>query len=234
MRKRAFCPCGYEGRKDYVMKTHIPNCKAKFLLEKMNNEIRCLQDEKIEMLEAIRQKDDKIQFLYDNLNKKDQMLLSLTKKSVTHNTSNFININVCAFGSEKDIDRSEVIGLLKNPSSSVPTYIKWKHLSKGRENIKMSNIRGSTCQIVEEENGSKKWVHRDKGPFLTNLVDLNLEELLHKYSANTVCKAWEIWYKANQLDRDGYENTPEFKRIIKEVECIMFNSRTQNAESTDD
>lgn len=230
MRKRSICVCGYEGRSDYVKNTHEPNCKAKFKIENLETELITLktqfQIETNKLKTTIQTKDNKIQTLFENLQHANENIIKLTKQQkTTHTINNVVNINVSPFGFEPDLDRLEVISLLKNPCNSIPKYIELKHFQKGNQNIKIQNLRSSQIQVVEDGEHGKKWVYKDKLTTLTHLVDINLDELIDKYSADTICKAWKIWYEGNNLNKNGYENTPEFKRIVKEVECILLNSR---------
>lgn len=228
MRKRGFCVCGYEGRSDYVKRTHEPNCKAKMKIESLQNELEDLKTkflhESINLHNLIQVKNEKIQDLYSDLQKANENVLRLTKQKTSHTINNVLNINVKPFGSEPDIDKQVVLSMLKNPSNSIPQYIEMKHFKKG-QNIKIQNIRSNQLQVIEEHADGKRWVHRDKMTTLNHLVDFNLDELLEKYSADHVCKAWKIWYESNNLHKDDYINTPEFRRIVKEVECILINYR---------
>ena len=51
-----------------------------------------------------------------------------------------------------------------------------------------------------------------------------MEELAENYDARN-CDTYATWLKREGLEEDGYDKKPEFKRVKKEVERMIVNSR---------
>lgn len=110
-----------------------------------------------------------------------------------------------------------------NAAESIPKYVKLKHFTDDtNRNIKLSNIRGNTVQVLESDGqGNKCWVHRDRKELVEKLTDANLEELLDKHDALRF-RAWRNWYLDARLGKTGYDKTPSFRNAVKSVDMLLM------------
>lgn len=156
----------------------------------------------------LRQKNDEI-----------QRLLREPKITQTNIT------NIYPYGKEPDLSEHSVKQLLFPPENSVPEYIKLKYFTQAGGNLKLTNIRSRTMQIVEEDvDGNLKWVHKDKNDVLNELAESNLEELKEKYGANKLV-SWKKWY--DDLGDDCYDKF-QWKTLTNKIELVLLNNRESN------
>jgi hypothetical protein len=171
---------------------------------------------------VIKDKDKEIKKTYKIIEKNNRKIEKLLRSSV----SNTININICAFGKEPQIEREKVIPLLKMPADAVPKYIKMKHFDEnGEGNVKILNERGKFIQVLEEDtNGIKRWVKRDKNKTISDMTELNLDELIEKYNAQKVV-FFKHWYEACGLNKEGFDKRIEWRQLLRQVELLFLNHR---------
>lgn len=141
-------------------------------------------------------------------------------------TNNFNILNICPFGQEPAIQHEDVKPLLTLPAKSVPKYIQMKHFtSSDTKNVCLTNVRGNTIQVVEEDqDGTRKWVQRDRNQTIYDMTESNLEELKEKHKALRVA-VWKQWYEESGLSGNGYYKTDAWKEIQKQVELLLLNNR---------
>ena len=185
MKRRSNCLCGYEGRVDHVNQ-HKLKCKAYPIIEKLESEKIQLETQctilktqltnpestvalKIE-IEKLRKDNNKLhesnEKLHAEIYKKNAKIQKLMKEP-KNVTNNFNILNICPFGQEPPIQHEDVKPLLTLPAKSVPKYIQMKHFtSSDTKNVCLTNVRGNTIQVVEEDQyGTRKWVqHRGQSP----------------------------------------------------------------------
>ena len=101
-----------------------------------------------------------------------------------------------------------------------------KHFdSEGVGNVRIPNVRGNTIQVIEEDaNGKRKWVKKDKQRTIFDMTNLNLDELVEKYGAESTT-LWKMWYENSGLSKEGYDKTKEWKELVKKVELVLLNNR---------
>ena len=233
MKKRSSCVCGYEGRKDSVLR-HKNTCKALSVIETLQEKVQKLEGEQsilpiIQKLEhELEQTKAELHEANIKLKEKDQYIEKLLNKTKVTNINNNINIyNVCPFGQEPQLAHKDVAALLKMPAESVPKYIQMKHFdSENGGNVRIPNIRSNIVQVVEEDakTGHRKWVKRDKTKTISDMAERNLDELVEKHGAKGVA-IWKQWYEGSGLAKDGYDKTKEWRDIIKKVELVLLNNR---------
>jgi len=142
-----------------------------------------------------------------------------TIRKITNNVNN-VTINIIPFGQEKRLDHNIVLPLLQTPSDSVPLYIKLKHMDNNF-NLKMNNARSKTIKLMKvDESGAARWVSMDKKKTIADIAENNLDELREEYNAEDV-QLWHDWYYSSKLDQFGFDNQPEWKRMLKKIENIL-------------
>lgn len=222
------CPCGYVSSDCSNIKRHKKGCKK---LMSIDFEVKLLELQKIierKDMELLS-KDAQIEALNNKIESYTKSALSSGTTNV-YNNNNQYNINIIPYGLEPVLDKEKVMNLLDKPDESVPRYIEMKHFLRGdTANVRITNKRGSTCQIVEEDVNSKRrrWVETDKKILLTDMAETNLDELRDTFDAETNV-IWKSWYRSNGLHEDGYDKRDEFKKMVKAVENVIITNRCQN------
>ena len=87
----------------------------------------------------------------------------------------------------------------------------------------MLNCRGKTVQVVESTSDGKKWVEKDKKEILYEMTDKGLNELID-FGVEHIAP-WNDWYTNQNLDKEGYDKTREFKNLEKQSEILLKNER---------
>ncbi len=147
--------------------------------------------------------------------------------------SNGLDISAITIFDETPLPKvSEVkrmLSTLRTDSSaaeSIPRYLIMKHFSVlENRNIRLSNIRGQTVQMVETDmEGNKKWKHRDRNEMLKQLVETGMEELENQFGAKKY-SVWCSWYTKEGLDSDGYDKKPGFRDLVKRVDHMLMSEQ---------
>ena len=118
-------------------------------------------------------------------------------------------------------------------AETIPKYIRLKHFAADEtRNIKLTNVRGSTVQLIETEkggdDGERKWCHRDRKSVVASLTDSNMEELKEVFGADK-CSAWLDWYEKNGLGSSRFHKQPGFIELVKLVDrMLMSEGRKSN------
>ena len=108
-----------------------------------------------------------------------------------------LKINRGPDGSEPGLEKSKVRELRNRQGESGPRYIEMKHVaSEDTANVRITNKRGNTCQIVQEDVFSKKrrWVEMDKKLVIADMAEVNLDELRDTFKAEDNAM-WRQWYR---------------------------------------
>ena len=139
------------------------------------------------------------------------------------------NVNIYCFGDEPKPSSEDVRKLLDFPEDSVSEYMRLKHFAhQDTANMRSKNKR--ELEIYEEDMMEQqkrgRWMSRLKNDMLPCLTQQNLTELLEDYDAETV-EVWRNWYESTDLDKNGYNNTEEFKKITAKIEEIINNNKGQ-------
>ena len=197
------CECGYQSTSGARnLQRHKKSCLRRIIVIK-DNQINDLVSQVTSLKQEVEQ-------------------LKINQKTI-----NNFNINIIPFGSEPSLTTDEVKPLLYRPFDSVPKYIELKHFGKeNTANIRISNKRGNTIQILEHDSTKKRmrWVEKDKKEEINKLTDLNLDELKDRYSADKV-GVWRQWYNESGLADNGYDKTQTWKNLVKQVENVLVTNR---------
>ena len=174
----------------------------------------------IYLREQLKQKDEEIRRLKEQIHSNNNININSNI-----NINNTVN-NIFPFGKEPMVNHTDATRLLHKPSTSVSKYVELKHFRKPETaNVRISNLRGNTIQVVEQDQtGRRKWVTRDKKATISEITETNLDELVDIHKAGSVSR-WNLWYEKNKLNEDNFDQTPEYKNIMKAVELTIINSR---------
>lgn len=142
--------------------------------------------------------------------------------ATTYNTTN--NVAMVNFGEEPEVHRDLVRPLLTNlpPMDSVPRYVQLKHFTKPEtSNVRIRNKKHRICQIVEADaNNQQRWVDRDRTRIVSQITEKSLDELIEDHNA-TSSRAWRAWYEGAGLGLDGYDKTPTFQQLVRDVDNVI-------------
>jgi hypothetical protein len=147
------------------------------------------------------------------------------------NVQNNVTINIVPYGREEPLTNAQVRSILSSiPSESVPKYIEMKHFRRPENsNIRITNKRGRTLQIVEEDTNKRlRWVDKDRKTMLSAITDTSLEELIDHFDAEKY-KSWNNWFETSGLKDEGYDKTDAFKEIMTKVENMITSQSPKNA-----
>ena len=141
-------------------------------------------------------------------------------------TTNSLNVNILAYGTEPIPDTHEVKQILVPPETSVARYIALKHFrDPSTSNLRISNKKSKTIQVVELDiNNDLRWTERNRKEMIEKMVDENLEELTETHGAVKVEK-WRRWYKSSGLEEEGYDRTEAYRKIQQDVENMLLSQR---------
>ena len=167
-------------------------------------------------------------------NKKLRMKLR-TNGTTMRNCNVCIVNNVFPYAKEPPILSPAVVKeLLRHPSESIPKFVQMKHFTGPTcsRNIHLPNRRGNTVQVIEECNGTLRWVHKDRRTLVDNLVERHMEELREHYEADHV-RAWRQWFIATGLNSSDARLSSEWKDQINKVDLILMNHQDSAKQLTD-
>ena len=141
--------------------------------------------------------------------------------ATNYNTTN--NVSIVNFGEEPKVDRDLVRPLLTSlPIESVPRYVQLKHFTKPETcNIRIPNKKLKCLQLVEEDaNHVQRWVDKDRDKMVSLITERSLDELIEDHDA-TSSRAWRAWYEGAGLGLDGYDKTPTFQQLVRDVDNVI-------------
>lgn len=198
---------------------HKRSCLACPIIESLQHENDKLKEltEKTPILSDVMEENRN---LHNELRQKNDEIQRLLREPKINN--NYNKITIYPFGKEPDVAEEVVRKLLIPPSDSVPKYIEHKYFTRGGGNLKLTNIRSRTMQIMEEDDsGTPKWVHVDKINVLQELAESNLEELKDRYGASE-WKMWKKWYDG--LGDECYDKM-QWRDLVNKIELVLINNR---------
>ena len=199
------CICGYNIVAH--MARHKRTCKVKKVTEKLLQENEQLRNEITELKARL-----------------DEC------RNSRPNVQNNVTINIVPYGREEPLTNAQVRSILSSiPSESVPRYIEMKHFRRPESsNIRITNKRGRTLQIVEEDSNKRlRWVDKDRKTMLSAITDSSLEELIDQFDAEKY-KIWNDWFETSGLKDEGYDKTDAFKEIMSKVENMITSQSPKN------
>ena len=236
------CPCGFKSPIKFTVERHLKTCKT-LRAASMEVDEAALVDLKQSLaakellLSAANARVDALESEVDRLTKENRELKKRKSGSVT-NITNHITVNLPAFhifssGLGKGMisrdyslpDRALVQSLLRDPASAIPKYIEAKYFATQTPSIVLPNVKKPELRVVEKgRDGERRWVTVDKGETIESMIDRGFEELEENYNAKRV-KPYANWIEREQLEEDGFDKTPAYKRVKKDVEMVIMNSR---------
>lgn len=220
------CVCGYNTTSQ--MARHQRTCK-KFAIQTL--EVRCNDA----LQECAKLTTDNEQLSTEN----EQLRNEITElrarldecRNARPNVQNNVTINMVPYGQEERLTNAQVRTILSSiPSESVPRYIEMKHFRRPEHsNIRITNKRGRTLQIVEEDSNKRlRWVDKDRKTMLCAMTDTSLEQLIDQFNAENY-KIWNDWFEGSGLKHEGYDKTEAFKEIMTKVENMITSQSPKNA-----
>jgi regulator of replication initiation timing len=225
MKRKMACVCGYNTTNQIAR--HQKTCK-KFAIQTL--ETRCNDAlQKCSTLET-----DNERLCTDNEQLRNEITELKTRldecRNSRPNVQNNVTINIVPYGREEPLTNAQVRSILSSiPSESVPRYIQMKHFRRPEHsNIRITNKRGRTLQIVEEDSNKRlRWVDKDRKTMLSAITDSSLEELIDRFDAEKY-KIWNNWFETSGLKDEGYDKTDAFKEIMSKVENMITSQSPKN------
>ena len=107
----------------------------------------------------------------------------------------------------------------------MPEYIKAKHFSDEEPSVVLPNVKKPELRVVQKgRDGISRWATVDKDETIERMVSRGIDELEDTYEALRI-KAYAAWAKQEGMDADGFDKRPAYKKIKKDVETVLLQSR---------
>lgn len=177
------CACGYATPDRGNWNRHQRTCAASSATD--------VHDQLVRLREALCEKDRQLaaheQRLRDTselIELKDRQideLLSAAREErkrprvITHSMK--VVLVAPAYGAEPPPDVENVVKLLDDPSTSVREYVRLRHLAGKAQNVRLTNKRSKTIEVVRDVDGIKRWVHEDMKMLVEDMVDTSRTDL---------------------------------------------------------
>ena len=237
------CPCGFKSHIKFTVERHLKTCKT-VKAASMEVDEAALLDLKQSLaakellLSAANARVDALESEVGRLTKENRELKKRKSGSVTNITNN-ITVNLPPFhvfssslgkgtiSTDYSLpDKSLVKSLLlRDPASAVPKYIEAKYFATQTPSIVLPNVKKPELRVVEKgRDGESRWVTVDKDETIESMIDRGFEELEETYNAKRM-KPYASWIEREQLEEDGFDRKPAYKRVKKDVEMVIINSR---------
>ena len=235
------CPCGFKSPIKFTVQRHLKTCQV---VKAASMEVDGAAMEELKqsltakelLLSAANDRVDALESEVDRLTKENTELKK-RKSSVTNITNN-ITVNLPPFhvfsrslgkgtiSTDYSLpDKALVQSLLRNPPSAIPKYIEAKYFATQTPSIVLPNVKKPELRVVEKgSDGESRWVTVDKDKTIESMIDIGFEELEETYNAKRV-KPYANWIEREQLEEDGFDKKPAYKRVKRDVEMVIMNSR---------
>ena len=228
------CQCGYSTSSKY-MSRHRRTCKAlpfamkceelTLQMEDLQRKFDAICDQRAAHVLEIDALHAENQNLTNRLDELRRNMPTSTKSVTINNTI----MNVTPFECTPLPDRANVKRMLASvrtathAAESIPKYLKMKHFTSDEtRNLKLTNVRGTTVQIVEcDSQGNKTWRHKDRKQVTESLTERNIEELVDEFGAENFA-AWRAWYSGSGLDTDSWDKSSGFRDVVKRVDHFLM------------
>ena len=198
------------------------NCKKK---DKENNDnmhtlVDLLNQQLIETKKEIKKRDETIE-------KREQQIDELIKKTGFNITQNSININLLGYYNTDTsyITDNDIMNCISHNMYCIPNLIKKIHFNPNKpenHNIYISNIKNNYVMLYD----GKKWNLENREEAITNLIDDKeyiVEQQLEEWIENGN-KYPDIMNKFNRY-LEKKESSEILNDIKEEIKLILFNNR---------
>ena len=237
------CPCGFKSPIKFTVERHLKTCKT-VKAASMEVDEAALVDlrqslaAKELLLSAANARVDALESEVGRLTKENRELKKRKSGSVTNITNN-ITVNLPPFhvfssslgkgtiSTDYSLPDKALVQslLLRDPASAVPKYIEAKYFATQTPSIVLPNVNKPELRVVEKgRDGESRWVTVDKDETIESMIDRGFEELEETYNAKRM-KPYASWIEREQLEEDGFDRKPAYKRVKKDVEMVIINSR---------
>jgi hypothetical protein len=213
-----------EEEKSPVTIHECPTCGKEFT--RRDNMMRHKKNGLCKMLRDLH---DKMDAQTQKINELEEKLKNPPPSHVTNNINN-LTINMVSFGNEEfsKLSRPELLRIINSKYGAIRNYVETTHINDRlpeQQNVLISNLRSSECQVVE----NNRWVTKDVNEVIDEIIANgvnNIEKYLEEHdihiSQEKMDKLTDLLNKMQNLDNDDDEFV---KKMKLEIKRLLYDNR---------
>ena len=240
------CPCGHHAPAKWNVKRHMEGCKvvkaAALNVDKAAvAELKASLEAKEALLTAAKARVEQQAEEIASLKAENKELKARPSSTVTNNITNINIVNLApiqmyhralrkvmnvSLDEELLPSKTSVQPLLSEPETAVSKFVELKYFTGvAMPSIRMPNVKKPELLVVErDKDGTNRWATADKNETIGWLVEKSYDELADHYEAKRE-PAYARWTQRECLDAPGFDQTPAFKKMKKDVESMIIQHR---------
>lgn len=148
---------------------------------------------------------------------------------ITNNINN-LTINMVSFGNEdfSKLSRPELVKIINSKYGAIRNYVETTHINDRlpeQQNVLISNLRSSECQVVE----NNRWVTKDVNEVIDEIIANgvnNIEKYLEEHDIHiSQEKMDKLTDLLNKMQNRDYDDDDFVKRMKLEIKRLLYDNR---------